>query len=173
MLIGEALETFGIETAKNEDFNSLHKLFRKLSFERHPDRGGDTIGMQVLNDAWDTFRENFQKDPAWTDWAAASKKASYSVADLFREILPKLLVFEGLDIEIIGSWLWIRGETKRWHKELGKNGVGCRFNKRESCWNWSPPSEKKRRYKKTMTMDYKREKYGSEFVRSNGLGKLG
>jgi hypothetical protein len=174
MKINEAVETFGLNSVENESFESLHKLFRKLSFERHPDRGGDTIGMQVLNDAWDTFRENFTKHGnSWLNWDAAKSQADYSVADLFREILPKLQKFEGLEIEMIGSWLWIRGETKQWAEELGRNGVGCRWNRKENCWTWSPPTEKKRKYRKTMSMSYKREKYGSQTIYSTGQAKLG
>ena len=36
-----------------ETIEQLRKLWRKLAFQHHPDRGGDTRTMQEINDEYD------------------------------------------------------------------------------------------------------------------------
>ena len=35
-----------------------------------------------------------------------------------REILQKIINFDGIEIELVGSWLWVSGNTYSYKKEL-------------------------------------------------------
>ena len=163
MRLNEALQVFGLDNAKNMSQMEMQKLFRALAKDNHPDMGGDTLTMQMINDAWETFKTAYQKDSHWFDWAAAQNKAEYDVVELFRDILSKVQHLSGLDLTISGSWLWIGGNTK-FHSDILKAN-GCRFSAKKKLWSWHPPEQgKSKRYRKTVTQDKIYEKYGSQKV---------
>ncbi len=171
MRINEALQVFGLENAKGITQLTMLGLFRELAKKNHPDMGGDTLAMQMINDAWETFKSAYAKDSHWFDWAAAQSKAEYDVTELFREILAKIQHLPGLDLTIAGSWLWIGGDTKQ-HSEV-LNAEGCRFSKKKNLWSWHPPEQgKSRRYRKTVSQSKIYEKYGSQHVPTSGYAAV-
>lgn len=163
MLIGEALETFGLADGIGQTYDTLNKLFKRLLFDNHPDRGGDHMKTVMIIDAWDTFKKTIKKDSKWSEWEA-SKAASYNVSDLFTEILSKIQHLVGLDIKIAGSWLWISGYQGH-ETELKKHG--CSFSKYKKLYSWHPPNQRKgkgKKYRKTIHQDRIYERYGCEQV---------
>lgn len=66
----------------------------------------------------------------------------------------------GIDVEICGRWVWAGGATRE-HKDALK-AMGMQFARKKIKWYWRPPEHKhRRRGKKTMPMEYIRQKYGS------------
>ncbi len=166
MRIAEAMQVFGLENAHGISQFEMEKMYRRLAKENHPDKGGDTLKMQMIVDAWETFKEAYKKDSHWFEWAAAKEKADYDVVEKFRDILSKVQHLEGLILEINGSWLWVRGDTKTHKATLKENGF--RFNRKKCEWSWHPTSEndtgKKKWYGKTKTREEIRARYGSQIV---------
>ena len=62
--------------------------------------------------------------------------------------------------EVCGTWMWISGETWRYKKELGKNGLGLKWASKKQQWYWSPAGFRKKS-KRVFSMDEIRSKYGS------------
>ena len=75
------------------------------------------------------------------------------------EILEKIAHLEGLEIEIIGVWVWVSGNT-RTYKDLLKAEKFI-WQKAKEKWVFMG---KKSNGRGTMSMDEMREKYGSEKV---------
>ena len=169
MYINEALEVFGLENAKNISQLEMQKIFRKLCMLYHPDQGGDELTMKLVIDAWETMKEAYAKDSHWCDWSAASKKADYSVTEMFREILAKIDHLDGLEINIAGSWLWIGGSTKM-HETILKD-VGFRNNKKKGLWAWSA-GKNKRKWRKTVSQEKIYAKYGRKTSYTHGVMQI-
>ena len=77
-------------------------------------------------------------------------------------MLNKLFALDGLEIEICGNWIWIKGETKKHAKVLGRKegGIGCFYASKKEAWYYRP-AEYKSRGGKGKSMDAIRAKYGS------------
>lgn len=135
----------------------LKKAYRKLAFKHHPDRGGDTEIMKVINAEYETL---FKK----LNVADASGQGKYDLNDGFREMIEKIINLSGLEIEICGLWVWVGGNTKE-HKEALKE-AGFYWASKKKMWYWRPEEAKVRRSTGIKDMDYIRNMYGSETVKA-------
>ncbi|CVK21558.1 DnaJ domain-containing protein [Sporomusa sphaeroides] len=138
--------------------DELKKAYRKLAFKHHPDRGGDTEIMKAVNAEY----EQLFKKLNVTD--EATGKAKFNMNDGFREMIDKIINLDGLEIEICGLWIWVSGNTKG-HKEALKE-AGFFWASKKKMWYWRP-EEGKVRYSTGITdMDYIRNMYGSEAIKT-------
>lgn len=132
------------------------KLYRELSKQNHPDLGGCKEAMQALNAAYESW---------------ASCKASSTSDKLEREILRKLqdVLSAGLpdnvEIELIGSWVWVSGETK--DHRLTLKELGLRWNNKRKMWYWTA-SKRRKRFSSRYDIEDVRARYGSRFFSTKG-----
>ncbi|UNW11145.1 hypothetical protein MOW14_14675 (plasmid) [Acinetobacter indicus] len=141
----------------------LKKAYQKLCFKHHPDRGGDTATMQQINAEYDHLLKNLidaEDDANYSEnsyWQ--SKHQQTEVEKTVMEKLQAIIGLEGLEIEIIGVWIWVSGNTKE-HKEALKEH-GFKWIKAHGKWCFMG---RKSMGRGGYTMDQMREKYGSKTV---------
>ena len=160
-----------------EFFNGIKTLeelkaeFKKLASKHHPDRGGDTATMQKVNAEYDQAMKIIINGSDECHYKKTNKTEGYSfwedkeehteVEKKVKEALDAIIGLDGLIIEIIGVWIYVRGETKQ-HKEILKTNKFFFRKKDEDCF-WVFMG-KKSGGRGTMSLDEMREKYGSEKV---------
>jgi hypothetical protein len=76
-----------------------------------------------------------------------------------REAIEKIAHLDGLDIEIIGAWVWVGGDTRS-HKEAIK-AAGYHWMHKKALWAYVGKASKSRG---NTSLDDMRQKYGSERV---------
>lgn len=109
--------------------------YRDLAFKHHPDRGGDVCIMQAINAQ---YHEALQRCNGERSEAANGKEHRYSYdADIEQAVMDKIMFLvaahlPGVNIALIGTWLWVTGDTKP-HKELLKAN-GLKWHPTRSCW---------------------------------------
>jgi hypothetical protein len=152
----------------------LKNQYKKLAFKNHPDRGGDTETMQQINAEYDALLKSIIAGSAASDYSTEDKKTFWEskeehseVEKKVKEALDKIIHLEGLEIEIIGVWIWVSGDTKP-HKETLKE-AGFKWNKTMVKWVFIG---KKSNGRGTMTLDEMREKHGSEKVKQKTVKKI-
>lgn len=126
-----------------ETLEELKKEFRKLAFKHHPDvPGGSVEAMQEINKQYEAMINKL------SGTGKASKEDDIKDMEEFKDIIEKLLNLEGLEIEIVGSWLWVSGDTKP-HKAILKE-LKFFWNRSRGLWQRKPSSMegKKVRYSK-------------------------
>ena len=142
---------------------AIKKTYKKLAMQHHPDLGGDAEIMKDLNNQ---YHEALKAcDGVETDGHTYSYKAN--VEQEIMDKLNALLKLEGLEIDLIGCWLWIAGKTRE-NKEALKE-LSCRWHSKRKLWFYKPADWKSRRYSKG-SLDDLAAKYGSEKFKS-GKGK--
>lgn len=147
----------------------LRKQYKELLKKYHPDNvTGSTEATQEINAEYNKlFRE--LKDRHSTADRTANSNASnikYDFAEdtKLRKILQKIVGFNGIDIEIIGSWIWVSGNTYLFKNELKANGFKWASNKR--MWYWHSDNYQKKS-RKSLSMEDIRSYYGSTKVYTN------
>ena len=75
---------------------------------------------------------------------------------------------EGVKIEIIGSFLWISGNTKPYKEQLKE--LGMKWSRNKEAWYLSPEGYK-RYSKKVYNMDEIRNMYGNHVMRDEKKDK--
>lgn len=137
---------------KCETLEELKKTYRKLSLVHHPDCGGKNDDMVELNNLFESLFEKLKNNGNW-------KNKTETVASQFTEVIEKLRNFD-IDIEIVGNWLWIGGNT-----------LSCKEVLKELKFKWSPKKKlwylsdgTKKKSKKSFSYTEIKTIYGFETV---------
>lgn len=113
------------------DLDSLKKEYKKLALKYHPDRGGTTLQMQAVNDEYDKLRAKILKG---SNLSEDQKKNEIVIDDAIKEVINVLILLPGIDIEVIGKWIWVSGNTYPVKTEL--KAAGLIFIKKEGKPYW-------------------------------------
>ena len=81
-----------------------------------------------------------------------------------REVLQKIINFDGIEIEIVGAWLWVSGNTYKYKKELKE--IGFKWASQKKMWYWKSEAYQKKSHK-SLSMDDIRNYYGSTKVQTD------
>ena len=141
------------------NLQELRSQYRALAFKFHPDRGGDTAIMQEINAEYEKLSK-FLIDGNETFTEARKSYEHQASADILEKI-NEIINLPGLVIEIIGSWIWITGNTFPNRKELAK--AGFKFMKNKTAWSWHS-GEFRKSSNRLLDLDEIRNLYGSETV---------
>lgn len=87
-----------------KDLDDLKKQYRQLALKYHPDRGGTNEQMQVINAEHERLRNLLLNGSTLTD---EQKKNEVEIDNTFRVIIDEIIHIEGIEIELIGKWLWV------------------------------------------------------------------
>ena len=139
-----------------KSIEEVKKLYKDLALKFHPDReGGDLVTMQNINAEYQAISKNKSFD---FQTATEGQQTDFIK---YPEILDLLMGLDGLIIEIIGSWLWISGNTYAHRAKLKE--MKLFFAPKKSMWYYRP-SDFKSLNKKPIDIDEIRRKYGSDTV---------
>jgi hypothetical protein len=131
----------------------IKKEFRVLALQFHPDRGGDLETMKTINTEYAFAIANKLSGTEFQD-------AELKISEDFKNIIDALINLEGLVIELVGSWIWISGDTKP-HKSTIKS-LGMFWARKKEMWYYRPSNSKGGRG--TKSFEQIKTKYGSQTV---------
>ena len=146
----------------------LRKQYKELLKLHHPDNGGDLQIMQAVNAEYDQMfkilkdqHENSSADSGTANADYNNMKYDFAEDEKLREILNRIIHFEGMDIELVGAWIWVSGNTYACRKELKE--LGFRWASQKKMWYWHSEAFRKISHR-TLSMDEIRNYYGSTRV---------
>lgn len=141
----------------------LRVKYRELCKKYHPDVNHKTDGseMKEINSEYDELIKVMpvEKTPEYK----ADNDHEYNAPDIYRVIIEKIISIPDIQIEIIGSWLWVSGKTYE-YRDIFKS-FGMRYSKQKKAWYYNGGNTGYHKgYHKNL--DEIREKYGSEVFKS-------
>ena len=140
------------------DEETIKRTYRDLVKVHHPDLGGDLATMQEINSQYESkMRSVYRKKENST---ADTVKFWTERETEMMSVLAQFLKLEGIQVEIIGVWLWLTGETKPVKETLKE--YGCRFSGQKKAWYWRSKEHKfRRRNAPSKDLDGLRATWGS------------
>ena len=146
--------------------------YRELVKQHHPDAGGDTATMQDINREYSQFMSEGAKGEARERQRTAHAENRKSAADFhdldevgekIRVMIEFALNLEGVDVELMGLWVWLTGNTKA-HKDAFKawnesHELKWRWMHKKQAWAYQGVPSFNR---KETTLDEIRNAYGSQ-----------
>jgi hypothetical protein len=129
------------------NINEIKKKYKELCKKLHPDLGGCELEFKKMREAYEQ---------------AINGKASNDQerSDNFTEVLDKIIsLINVLNVEIIGTWIWVSGNTKDYKEELKL--AGFRYSLSKKMWYYTT---KFRRVKGSGNIESIRKKYGSNII---------
>jgi len=147
-------------------------LYKALVRENHPDTGGDTRTMQDINAEYADFLKNFATSEARTRQSTAHAENRKSAADFhdldevgekIRIMIEFALNLDGVEIELMGLWVWLTGNTKA-HVQTFKDWneaheIKWRWMHKKQAWVYAGVPSFNRKEK---SLDEIRDTYGSQ-----------
>ena len=142
-IIKEFSEVTGINEAK--------KVYKTLAKKLHPDVGGSEEEFKLLNAIYNDFIENkiyFSND--------------FKIDLDLEKIISQILHFENITIELVGSWIWLSGDTKEIKDKLKE--LGFKWASKKKMWYYG---EMKAKNPNPKSIDEIKAKYGSETLKDD------
>ncbi len=149
----------------------LRKQYKELLKQYHPDNpNGSTEATQAINAEYDRLfkvlkdkHESKATADSEKDRADFNKKY-YDFAEdkALRDMLNKIIGFNGVKIEIIGNWIWCF-DSYGYRKELKE--LGFKYAGQKKAWYYHTEAFRKKG-RKALSMDDIRNYYGSTEVKT-------
>ena len=148
-----------------KDVNTLEELrkqYRDLLKKYHPDNAnGSTEATQeinaeydrlfkVLKDRHESKATDNKESNAKTDFN--NMKYDFSEDAKLREVLQQIITFEGINIEIVGCWIWADGNTYEYKAALKE--IGFKWAREKKKWYFHTEAFRKRSHKKLSILEY-------------------
>jgi hypothetical protein len=108
--------------------------YRRLAVKYHPDKGGDLRIMQAINQQ---YHDALKRCDGQTRTEGEKEYRYKYEADVEQAVVDKIAVLiglghEDLTIALIGTWLWVTGNTRA-HKDQLK-ALGLKYHAGREAW---------------------------------------
>ena len=151
-----------------ETVEDLRKEYKRLVFQLHPDKGGNEEAFKEMINEYEKLFKILPKTKT-----NKKEKTEKTINDLkmdkeLRETLESILQFKDIEVEVIGSYLWVYGNTYPIKEQL--KALKFFWSKGHKCWMWN--GQEKKYYKKSTNKNAIVDKYGSTSYKGKGIPYL-
>lgn len=150
-------------------------LYKQLAQEHHPDMGGDLRTIQEINSQYAQFQADGAKAESrrrQQDAHAENRKSAADFHDLdevgaqLKMMIEFALNLEGVEVELMGLWVWLTGNTKahresfqQWNEAHEDSPLRWKWSPKKTAWYFAGVPSFNRR---ETTLDEIRNAYGSQ-----------
>jgi hypothetical protein len=160
--IGALYEFFDIKGLT--DIDSLKKSYFKLAKVYHPDAGGTKEQFQRLQKEYEGL---FKTIMSGSNLSANDIANEIELDENLRQAVDAIIGIPQLNVELIGKWIWVSGNTYPIRNEL-KN-AGFMFAPVKKMWYYKGIESAGRG---KLTIDEIRKKYGTQAIQKEGMKKI-
>lgn len=139
-----------------EGINEAKKIYKQLAKKLHPDVGGSDELFKMLNSIYTNIIENK---------IYFSNEFEFDLE--IEKIISQLLHFENIVIEVVGSWIWLSGDTREIKEKLKE--IGFKWASKKKMWYYG---EMRGRNPKEKSLEEIKSKYGCETVKKEEKKKI-
>lgn len=161
------------DVSSSTGIDELKKQYYSLAKKHHPDTGGSNEAFREMNDEYEYLQKLILTNGNFTTSEQINEE---EISEIYRDIIDSLISLPGIFIELVGSWIWISGNTYPVKDQIKESGF--KFHGKKSMWFWHPGDYKKFNNSE-MDMDEIRKRYGSKSFdqkaasnRLNGINAL-
>ena len=149
-------EEIRVEFEAIKGINEAKKIYKTLAKKLHPDVGGTEEEFKMLNSIYNHILEH---------GIYFSNNSKFDLE--LEKIISKILHYDNITIEVVGSWIWLSGDTKIIKDKLKE--LNFKWASKKKMWYYG---EMKGRNPKQKSMNEIKSKYGCETLKSKGKYKI-
>jgi hypothetical protein len=168
-----SINTKYFEITSDTTIDDLKKQYYRLAKIHHPDAGGTNEAFREMNDEYEKLQNIILNQGGFS---SNEKTNEQNISEIYRDIINSIITIPGIVIELVGSWIWISGNTYPVKEQI--KAAGFKFHSKKVMWFWYP-GEYKKYNNIEMDMDDIRKTYGSETIKNrntanqlNGINSL-
>ena len=149
--------TINEQTTAQDVKKQYHDLIKKY----HPDlENGSEQAMKTINAEFEAIMQKGIE--ATKDSKDEQLKRSYTDFKQYADILNKIIFIQDINIEIIGSWVWLSGQTYLHTDDIKK--AGFKYSGNKKAWYWYNNIDVKKYFKGRYSLNQIRSKHGSILI---------
>lgn len=159
------------------NLSDVKSTFRNLAKKNHPDLGGNQEIFKIINNEYEIAFEYFQKldnENQKAENIKNNKKENYNFnyenSSIYKNIIEKLIHYKNVNIEVVGSWIWLDGETYP-IKDIIKE-LHFRWSKSKKKWYYFENIENSNKRRGFYSYDKIVEKYGATKIENEPYKRL-
>ena len=137
----------------------LKKEYKRLALKMHPDMGGNAEEFKKMKNEYERLFEILKNKKTATQNAEKTETPQE-----FQEIIDKLIFFDGITIEIIGSWIWLTGNTYQYREQIKELNFKYSKNKKSWYFNGNDNNIKRRGH---FTLEELRNRFETSEIETN------
>jgi len=145
------------EFKKVSGINEAKKIYKTLAKKLHPDVGGSDEEFKILNSVYNELIEH-------KIFFSSGVKIDIEL----EKIISLILHFENITIELVGSWIWVSGDTKEIKEKLKE--LDFKWANKKKMWYFG--ELKGKNMGKTKSMNDIKNKYGSQTMQPKERKKI-
>lgn len=148
----------------------VKETYRKLAKKLHPDCGGNAEEFKKMSAEYTTAYNRFKnihRDQK-TDQTEKTEYREYT-AEEFADIINKVIHLDGVEIEIVGTWIWLGGNTYA-HRETIK-AAGFFFSSKHKKWYFNGSTKKSKKHSK-LSYEEVKDIHGCKTVKTAAQARL-
>lgn len=143
----------------------VKKLFKELAKRLHPDCGGDAEEFKAMMNeytaAYNRLKDVHTSKAGQTYKETREEKKTTQTAEQFADLIAAIIHLQGITIEVMGSWVWVTGNTYPYKEILKAAGYNWSRSKK-AWWNAGEPLQGKKRGQ--YSMNGLRQYWGSTII---------
>lgn len=150
----------------------LKAEYRRQAMRLHPDNGGDEEEFKKMQADFTAIFDrlkNVHTTKEGKTYEKTGENASTETAAEFMNIINILLSFDGVHVELCGSWLWVSGDTRQYKDQLKE--LGCKWSSNKKMWYYQRDG-RRRYHKKAWSINEIRAAYGSKAFTRGAYDRL-
>lgn len=136
--------------------NEAKKVYKTLAKLLHPDVGGSDEEFKILNSIYNDFIEH-------KIFFSNESKIDLEI----EKIISQILHYENITIELIGSWIWLSGDTKAIKERLKE--LNFKWASQKKMWYYG---EMKSKNPHPKSIDEIKSKYETKTFKRNEQNKI-
>jgi hypothetical protein len=154
--------TMYFNNVKNLD--DLKTTFRKLAMQYHPDKNPGredevTAIMQQINAEYEIAMKRILRSGGKSE---AQVDEEMEIDAQIREVIQKIANIDGIVIELVGTWLWVTGNTFAVRHQL--KAAGLLYASKKQCWFYRSEENKSRYNRRSLDLEDIRSLHGTKTV---------
>lgn len=136
-------------------------LYRTLAMQNHPDVGGVHATMQMINAQYHECLQHMDGQHTKDEQGEQHEYRYYyateqAVMDKIGELLG--LHMTGVEIRLIGTWVWVEGNTRVYKDAIKSHGMS--WHSKRTAWYWRPTTGYRTHYNGSASLDDLEGYYG-------------
>ena len=125
-----------------ETAEEVKKDYLEFVKKNHPDNGGDEETFKEIQNEYIEIYEIYKNIHKNKNGEKYETKNDSEDLKKYKKIIDEIVTIDGIDIDIIGSWLWVSGRTYE-HKEKLKK-IGLKYSAHKKAWYYHEGTYKKK-----------------------------
>ena len=152
----------------------VKKLYKALAVKYHPDLNHDIDSTDLMKEINNEYEKAFNlykntHTQQNNDTVGSETTETTETPDMFKDIINSLIHCEGVTISIVGSWLWLEGNTYP-YKDVIKS-LNFKWAQKKKSWYWHSPKDTCKS-RKNLSLDEIKNKYGCQSFTGVSMPKL-